>query len=222
NSYRLNIYNIWGNDVKDIAADTAAVNKYIAVTFTVSGLNGQSHNKNSDGTDSDAYFAYLGGECGTNAKHHDKPADAAELTTITGDGTYTVTWNITDPSESISCLYIQTNINAYNLPEGNSFAITVNSIKTDDGVEATTAESTAETTAETTGTTAATSGGTTAAGGTTTTAAKGGSTTAAAGGTTTAAAATSNTATGDASGVGLALAAVVVAGGVALVTKKSK
>ncbi|MBQ8080058.1 MAG: NPXTG-anchored protein, partial [Oscillospiraceae bacterium] len=33
---------------------------------------------------------------------------------------------------------------------------------------------------------------------------------------------TSNTATGDASGVGLALAAVVVAGGVALVTKKSK
>ncbi len=215
NSYRLNIYNIWGNDVKDIDADTAAVNDYIAVTFTVSGLGEQSANKNEDGSDADAYFAYLGGACGTNPDHHSKPTDEEELTAINGDGQYTVKWKLAEGSESISCLYVQTNINAYNLPEGNNFAIKVDSITTDDGVEPSSEETTegsseAEATSAeaTTGESATTGAATTGAAATTGSAA-----------TTGAAATVASAATGDL-GVGVAVAALAASVGVAFAVRK--
>lgn len=224
-SLRRNILNVWTDPKTSDISDASAVVDYITVEFTVSGIGTDSVKTHEDGS-TEPLYAWLAGSIGTNPQVWTMADAGDNKVAINGDGTYTVTMPLAEGSESISCLILQTNINFYAYGESidaSGLSLNVNSIKTDDGVEATTAETTAETTAATTATTAA--GGTTAstAAGTTTTAAKGGTTTAAAaGGTTTAAATTSNTATGDASGVGLALAAVVVAGGVALVTKKSK
>lgn len=96
------------------------------------------------------------------------------------------------------------------LPEGDA--------STEAGTDATTGDTTAETTATTATTAAGSTTATTAAGSTTaaTTAKNNGNTS------TTAAATTTNTATGDNSGIAVAIAALAVAGGVALVSKKRK
>lgn len=208
---RRNIFNIWGqNNVQDIAGGATAVNKYLTVTFNVSGIG-----TDSAGEDGVAYCVYLGGSIAGESYHNGEyvtnSIPASQLVNINGDGQYTVTWETS--SENIDCLYLQSNINiyAYGKDDENPATCTIDvvSIVTDDGVE--------ETEAPETTTTAA--GTTTTAAGTTTTAA--GTTTAAAG-TTTTAASTTNTATGDNSGIAVAVAALAVAGGVALVTKKNR
>lgn len=217
-SLRKNIYNQWGNNVADIASANP-VNGYISVEFTVSGLGDRSTNLDDSGNATDAYFVYLAGSVGSNQSWN-KAEDSApcEHVAINGDGTYTVKWTLNEGSDTIDCLILQSNINLYNF-EGataenfGNVNFTINSIKTDDGVEATTTTEDPNGGTTTTTTTTTTGNGTTTTT-TTTTTGKGGTTT------TTAAASTTNTATGDASGVGVAAVAVVLAGGVALVSRK--
>jgi len=114
---RVNIWNTWGNDIKDLDTDAHNCSEWVKVDFTVSGLNGQTTNKDTSGANTDSYYAYLGGAIGANAARHDR--DAAEaagdsVVNITGDGQYTATFNLAEPADTILCLYLQTNINAYN------------------------------------------------------------------------------------------------------------
>ncbi|MBR2284198.1 MAG: hypothetical protein IJ874_07250 [Ruminococcus sp.] len=223
---RVNIFNEWGNEIRDID-NKVDVSEYINVNFTVSGLNGQTTNKNTDGTDADSYYAWLGGAVGADGGMHDVDtvvANGGTKVDITGDGSYDVKYPVAEPADAILCLYLQTNINVYNRegfanddPSTTGINIVVNSITT---VEPEDPEET---------TTAAPEETTTAAAGETTTAAAGESTTKAAdsktttakadGTTTTAKAAEAAAATGDA-GVGIALAAFGVAAGAAFVLRK--
>jgi len=115
NALRRNIYNVWGNSVEDIDPNTA-VSEYITIDFTISGIGSDSARKDtSSSTKYDAdgtnYYAFIGGSIAGNSRHSISGADAtSEYTAINGDGTYTVTWTLDSPSENISCLYLQTNI----------------------------------------------------------------------------------------------------------------
>ncbi len=146
NFARLNILNTWTSpQISDIDGEKAAVNEYIDVTFTISGLGDQVTNLDDTGTATDSYIAYLCGMVGTDGGRHDLNAIEAAGDTpidITGDGQYTARYHLAEGSESISCLYIQTNINLWNRagfdgndPASTGINITVDSITTDDGVE---------------------------------------------------------------------------------------
>ncbi|MBQ7012528.1 MAG: NPXTG-anchored protein [Oscillospiraceae bacterium] len=218
---RLNIFNEWGNNVLDIDRNTTFENN-VTVTFTVSGIGTNSANTNEDGSAGAPYIAWLSGAIGTN-ECWDSASPSYAPVSITGDGQYSITWNLAEGSDSVSCLIISSNINLYNYGtsvDDCGVVFTLNSITTgaaDAPTEPETTEAPATTAAPTTtaaaGTTTA-AAGTTAAGATTAAAA---ATTAAANGGTT----TSNAATGD-TGVAVAVAALAVAGGVALVSKKRK
>lgn len=217
---RVNIFNEWGNDIKDIE-NKVDCNEYVKVNFTITGLNGQTTNKNEDGSDSDSYYAFLGGAIGANPARHDRAAAEAagdSVVDITGDGDYTATFNLAEGADTIMCLYLETNINVYNRagfdgsdPASTGINIKINSIITDDGVEAP-AETT--TTAAPAGNTTTTTTAKPAADGKTTTAKP-----AAGGATTTTAKKEASAATGD-MGVGLAVAAFAVAGAAAFVSRK--
>ena len=106
---RVNIWNTWGNDIKDLDTDAHNCSEWVKVDFTVSGLNGQTTNKDTSGANTDSYYAYLGGAIGANAARHDR--DAAEaagdsVVNITGDGQYTATFNLAEPADTILCLYL--------------------------------------------------------------------------------------------------------------------
>ena len=178
NALRRNIYNVWGNSVEDIDPNTA-VSEYITIDFTISGIGSDSARKDtSSSTKYDAdgtnYYAFIGGSIAGNSRHSISGADAtSEYTAINGDGTYTVTWTLDSPSENISCLYLQTNIDFTEYvaeadretaeKEKNTAAsgitITINSITSvepDKEEETTDTESSDDTTeSETTATTAA-------------------------------------------------------------------
>lgn len=216
---RVNIFNEWGNDIKDIE-NKVDCNEYVKVNFTITGLNGQTTNKNEDGSDSDSYYAFLGGAIGANPARHDRAAAEAagdSVVDITGDGDYTATFNLAEGADTIMCLYLETNINVYNRagfdgsdPASTGINIKINSIITNDGVEAP-AETT--TTAAPAGNTTSTTTAKPAADGKTTTAKPAG------GATTTTAKKEASAATGD-MGVGLAVAAFAVAGAAAFVSRK--
>lgn len=115
-SFRVNIYNTFGgNKVTDINP-SGSFEKKVNVTFTISGLK-RNTNVDDMGNPTDGYCAYLAGIVG--AYTFWKPGDASNTTTndtvsITGNGTYTVSFNLKDDgSDSISCLILQTNINIY-------------------------------------------------------------------------------------------------------------
>ncbi|MBR1592131.1 MAG: dockerin type I repeat-containing protein [Ruminococcus sp.] len=142
-SLRRNIYNIWGsldynNFVEDIEYDNVIID-HIAVDFTVSGIGSDSELVKDDGT-VEPFCAWLCGSVGTNSLWKlEEAGDGAAR--ITGDGDYTVVWNIDDASESVECLILQTNINYFaylpedtpndeKIPQNGSAQITVNSIRT--------------------------------------------------------------------------------------------
>ena len=192
----------------DIDGAKTTIEDNVTVEFTVSGIGDAS--TTDDGTQ---LKAWLAGSIAGNSVWSLNDAGEAAID-INGDGTYTATWAL-EGSENVDCLIVQTNINIYSF--GNNVTgiddttanITVNKIYT--GKE--------DAPAETTTTTEAPAGNTT----TTTTAkpAAGGTTTAkpAAGGTTTTAKKEASAATGD-MGVGLAVAAIAVAGAAAFVSRK--
>ncbi len=244
-SLRRNILNTWGNDVTDI--ESTAVAEYITVNFTISGLNGATSNAEANakydcnGTN---FVAFVAGAAGGNVRHNNEGgAIGDQYVTITGDGDYSVTWNLESASGSIECLYLQTNINylAFGSDEekakkdsereitDSGLSLTINSIKTGDAPEEeTTEESNTEgettteaesTTTEGGGTTASTTS--TTAKSTTTTTAKSNSSAA-----TTAAApasssdSVSNTPTGDTTGIAVIASVLAAAGAAAVVSKK--
>ncbi|MGN1086158.1 MAG: hypothetical protein ACI4Q5_03900 [Porcipelethomonas sp.] len=118
NDYRLNIYNVWGNDVKDIN-NNVTVEKNIAVTFTISGLGSHTTNVDDNGNPTTAYEARLMGAAGGNEywgeSDPSKNSVSNPAVAITGDGQYTAVFNMAEPTGSIECLFLQTNINIYQL-----------------------------------------------------------------------------------------------------------
>lgn len=237
-SLRRNIYNVWGNDVKDIDGPATTVIDHVTVTFNVSGIGSDSVKTNEDQS-TEPLYVFLGGSIAGTSYHQSEydggSVPAGQSVSINGDGEYSVTWADVN-SENIDCLYLQSNINFYAYGENvkdvadTTANISVVSIVTGEKEEeTTTAESTttaAETTTTAAGETTTGSGSTTAAGSTTT---KSASTTAAAAGgnssasaSTTAAASTTNTATGETNGIVVAAVALTLAGGVALVSRKRK
>ena len=236
-SLRLNIYNTWGNDFRDIDENTAVID-YVKVNFTISGIGDNDRNHNEDGSDGDAYVAFLAGGIVTNPRVWEADKDGSAGTAISGDGTYECTWTLAEDSESISCLILQTNINYFNFGssiEESGIDIKINSITTgsEDGSEDTTAAPTdapasdAQTTTAASGnngetatttaapvagdsksTTAAPKAGDSKSTTTTKAPANGGKTEA-------------STNTGDA-GVGVAAAAIVLAGTAAFAARKRK
>ena len=122
NDYRFNIYNVWGNDVKDIN-NNVTVEKNIAVTFTISGLGSHTTNVDDNGNPTTAYEARLMGAAGANEywgeSDPSKNSVSNPAVSIKGDGQYTAVFNMAEPTGSIECLFIQTNINIYQLDVAN-------------------------------------------------------------------------------------------------------
>jgi len=169
NVLRRNIYNVWGNSVEDIDAETP-VSGYIKINFTISGIGSDTSRKDAekltkyDANGSADYIAFIGGAAGGNTARHSitGASDGTdEYISITGDGTYDVTWTLTEPSSNIQCLYLQTNICYIDyLPEdeqeaekakknaadkniaGSNVTITINSIVTEEPEEDTTEDTT--------------------------------------------------------------------------------
>lgn len=144
-SLRLNIYNEWiDNPIKDIAT-AGSFNEKIAVNFTVEGLGDATGNVDEAG-EVTPFTANLAGLVGTNVYWSEgNPDNTVEVTpvTITGDGAYTVELPLTDGSNSIGCLILESNINVYQFSETGSVAdcgvkFSVDSITTmaDDSVAA--------------------------------------------------------------------------------------
>ncbi|MBQ8515134.1 MAG: hypothetical protein IJ496_07035 [Ruminococcus sp.] len=156
---RVNIYNDWTtNKVKDIDPAQTVID-YIEVEFTITGLNGRTCNVNEDGTDADAYTMSLCGTIGTD-KFWGKPDEDTTTpgtVSITGDGTYTVRTNLTQPADTVLCLLLSSNINFYQLGENvtgiadSGVNVTVNAIRTGDEAPAESGEGEGSTTTTTTG-----------------------------------------------------------------------
>lgn len=122
NDYRFNIYNVWGNDVKDIN-NSVTVEKNLAVTFTISGLGSHTTNVDDNGNPTTAYEARLMGAAGSNEywgeSDPSKNSVSNPAVSIKGDGQYTAVFNMAEPTGSIECLILQTNINIYQLDVTN-------------------------------------------------------------------------------------------------------
>lgn len=135
-SLRMNLYNVWGNDVKDIT-DTGSFQEKVAVTFTVDGLGENSANIAEDGTET-PYEAFLSGTIGTNSYWGPTADDNTvenKSVAIEGDGTYTAEFMLADPADTILCLILSTNINVYQYSETGSLAdsgitFSIDSVKT--------------------------------------------------------------------------------------------
>lgn len=117
NNLRVNIWNTWGNDIKDLDTNAYNCSEWVKVDFTITGLGNQLTNKNTDGTNSDSYYAFLGGSIGANAQRftkEDAESVGDSVVDITGDGSYTATFNLAEAADTILCLYLETNINPFN------------------------------------------------------------------------------------------------------------
>ena len=117
NNLRVNIWNTWGNDIKDLDTNAYNCSEWVKVDFTITGLGNQLTNKNTDGTNSDSYYAFLGGSIGANAQRftkEDAESVGDSVVNITGDGSYTATFNLAEAADTILCLYLETNINPFN------------------------------------------------------------------------------------------------------------
>ena len=113
-SLRMNIFNEWGIDIKDIE-NKGNFSEKISVTFTVSGLGENSANIAEDGTET-PYEAFLSGSVGTDS-YWGSTAEGNTVdnksVAIEGDGTYMAEFLLSSPADTISCLILSTNINAY-------------------------------------------------------------------------------------------------------------
>lgn len=119
-SLRLNLYNEWstGQETADIAK-TGSFQEKIAVTFTVEGLGTDSANINEDGEEV-PFEAFLSGAVGADSYWGPEADDNTvenESVAIEGDGTYTAEFLLNDPADTILCLILSTNINAYQYAE---------------------------------------------------------------------------------------------------------
>lgn len=151
---RVNIINEWTQNinVQDINKNTV-VNEFVEVEFEITGLGDKSSNVDDAGNPTDSYVASLQGQIGGVGNW----GDAAVTTPITGDGTYTVRWDLTAASESIECLILSTNINFYQLKDevtsidDSGLSINVLSVTTgDDPANAGSGEESGDTTTTTT------------------------------------------------------------------------
>lgn len=113
-SLRMNIFNEWGIDIKDIE-NKGDFSEKISVTFTVSGLGENSANIAEDGTET-PYEAFLSGSVGRDS-YWGSTAEGNTVdnksVAIEGDGTYMAEFLLSSPADTISCLILSTNINAY-------------------------------------------------------------------------------------------------------------
>ncbi|MBO5105116.1 MAG: hypothetical protein J6B74_08670 [Ruminococcus sp.] len=149
---RVNICNTWsGNSIEDISTDTA-VSEKIVVNFTVDGLS------EDNGED---LYAYLIGSAGDNSAWS---ADESgnKTVAINGDGDYTATWTLSEDSDTIENLILQSNItiDAEKTLKESGITITVNSVSTVGEIDTnttttTTTEPTTTTTTSSTTTTTA-------------------------------------------------------------------
>lgn len=134
---RFNIYNEWVQApmtaIKDIN-NKGSFEESINVTFTVSGLNG-STNKNEDGSDGDAYKAELVGSIGSDnywgSSDPSKNTVTNDPVALTGNGQYTASFKLSSPADTVLCLILTTNINAYNYAESGKPADTGITFKID-------------------------------------------------------------------------------------------
>ncbi|MBR1592914.1 MAG: hypothetical protein IJ666_07880 [Ruminococcus sp.] len=219
NNLRVNIWNTWGNDIKDLDTNAYACSEWVKVDFTISGLGDQVTNKNTDGTNSDSYYAFLGGSIGTNPQRFqrsDIDSVGDSVVDITGDGSYTATFNITDPAAAIDCLYLETNINPFNREGYVDGDVSSTGIKITIDRVYTVAPAEEE---ETTTTEAATTTTDGAAATTTTTSSSSSSSSSSKSGSASSASSEKSAQTGDA-GVGLAVLGTAIAVGTAFVVKK--
>ncbi|MBQ8297698.1 MAG: NPXTG-anchored protein [Ruminococcus sp.] len=139
-SLRRNILNEWTTPVTTDIAKTTTVIDYIKVDFTVSGIGDNYCNHNEDGSEGDPYYAWLAGSIGANGDVWTQDDAAAFKVALTGDGNYSITWDLDQDADTINCLILQTNINFYNY--GSSIAesgldITVTSVTTGTAAEET-------------------------------------------------------------------------------------
>ncbi|MDE5582169.1 MAG: hypothetical protein K2J08_00485 [Ruminococcus sp.] len=115
NELKINIIDKWGgNSVEDISAETD-MGEYVKVNFTVSGLEGTK-----------SHYAYLMGSIGANSAWIPEVC-GNEKVYIKGDGDYTAVWNISENSDSVDNLVLQSDIKS----EDNGVVIKINSIVTD-------------------------------------------------------------------------------------------
>lgn len=123
---RLNIFNEWtSTKIKDIN-NKGAFSDFVKVDFTIEGLGDRHCLINDDGTEGDAFSANLGGSIGTTEAFTGNPETA-----INGDGQYTVEFPLEQSADTILCLYIQSNINKYNIEnEGKDVVFKVDRIYT--------------------------------------------------------------------------------------------
>lgn len=141
-SVRKNIYNVWTSPSFAGIDNTGVFSDYITVNFTISGIGEDTQRVDDDETATDL-VAWLGGSIAGQDRHQGQfnAGDFADdvIKLDHGDGSYSVTWTLENPSETVECLYLQTNINAYAYgggPSETSVEITIDSIITDDGEEA--------------------------------------------------------------------------------------
>lgn len=137
-SLRLNIFNKWssGQETADIN-DKGEFAEKISVTFTVDGLGTNSANIADDGTKT-PYKAFLSGSVGVDTywgpTANNNTVDN-ESVAINGDGTYTVDFLLSTPADTILCLILSTNINAYSYtstgkPADTGITFTIDKITT--------------------------------------------------------------------------------------------
>lgn len=100
-SLRMNIFNEWGIDIKDIE-NKGDFSEKISVTFTVSGLGENSANIAEDGTET-PYEAFLSGSVGTDS-YWGSTAEGNTVdnksVAIEGDGTYMAEFLLSSPADA--------------------------------------------------------------------------------------------------------------------------
>ncbi len=132
---RLNLLNEWskGQETADIAK-TGSFTESINVTFTISGLNGGCNVK-EDGSNGDPYYAELVGTIGEEnywgTSDPSKNSVTNDQVAITGNGQYTASFKLSKPADTILCLILTTNINAFNYASDGKPANTGITIKVD-------------------------------------------------------------------------------------------
>lgn len=139
-SYRVNLLNEWTKPkTSDMPANQNILER-VDIDFTISGLK-NSYNVNEKGEKTSDFMAWAAGSIGGSAFWSPTSTDNTvenPTTTITGDGSYTVSFLVPNGSASIECLILQTNINIYSngvenpTPTNCGITCTIDAIRTAD------------------------------------------------------------------------------------------
>ncbi len=112
---RCSIYNVWGNEIRDIDPEQE-IQRKITVNFHVSGIGTDSVDLSEDGTGM-PLAVYLCGMIGAESYFYSDQTKESfpdtQVAMIHGDGNYSVSWYVESPSDSISCLYLDSNIDVF-------------------------------------------------------------------------------------------------------------